>query len=237
MTEKCRYLVLFLVISFASLAQTDQEDCFTLWGSTTGIISSDIIDDDCSYEIEDWDNPNHLSLPIFSLVNTPNTNIRHFQFFSDLHDMRRDSFIGGKFRTFDILDANGDLVFAVEFEWEDSFFANSPITISALTNGSPNIDTRNQSSVFAAYRAPSTMATFEIQLSWKPSTANLYNGWVELHINGKFVARKNGLNLTTTSMLAPAEVRYGLTEIPSESQPLGVYRMIPRNPTPFAFHL
>lgn len=238
MTGKVKkILVLAFFCQMIGLAQTDnRRDCRDDWETINGVINITLDRDDCDYEIEDWDNPNGLVLNIAPLV-AEGPPVKDFQFRSDLSDIYREGYASGRFRTFEVLTANGDAIFYVELSWKGTAQPNNGIKVMSFVNNGFFPHTRGDLYPFAIYEAAADETVFEIQLSWKPREGSSNNGWLDLSVNGEFVARRANLRLEAVGNHAPFEVRYGNTKTLQTPLPQGRYFYFPWNPSLNAFHL
>jgi len=230
--KKLICVLAFLLIPMWAVSGERMGDCeITNWGAVVGGISSDLVGI-CEYEVDDWSSPSYLELDIQPLIES-SPQIHNFQFYCDMSEMDLNSPAG--FRPFEILTGTGHSVMVVDFNWNPKLaFPNRALNIKARCT---DVGQAQLSLSFGQAVLSESLDGFFIQLSWKPDSGRgVGDGWVELFVNGEFAGRQSGFSFVQNHDWRPAKVRFGSTRTPT-SPPLGVFRIGPINPAPYAFHL
>ncbi len=223
-----------LFACFATLyaAQKPGPDCEILgWNAMVGNIH-DMNEEECEYEIGQWDQPNYLELYVESLLGGVSSTHK-MNMIARLTDM--DLGAGGSFRTLELVAANGITLIGINLIWNLSAIGEEgQITVEGVCEGGKGM--HRDAPLLVGRRAfPHGETELDILVLWRPNESHLRNGRVDIFANGELVGGVSGLWFGLNGHLRPVSIRYGAIEIGAR-EPTGVYRFSPVFPTPYHPH-
>lgn len=210
-------------------------DCSTEnWEEVVGVVhySSEGV---CEYEVDDWSSPNFLELDIAPLIQS-SSQIHHFQFYCDMSGL--DLYSDARFRPFEIISANNKRFLSIDLAWNPSRLATDPalVVYGECIKAGVGITPKPAIIELGQMRLPDGYEGLLIQISWKPnSSPGVNDGWLEFYVNGVLAGREEG-PYSPSNPWRPKLVRFGSTNTP-QKPPVGIFRIRPGNPAPYAFHL